>query len=255
MVTELIEKQLVDAGLHKDSIERMINHYKNMRFYLSISKFEEVGLHVGKFCENTGNLILNILGQDIELKPELGKILDKIEKVNNIPNVDPMIKITIPRILKAAYDMRSKRDAVHVNLTIPVNHVDSNLAVEMCTWIISELIRVYGSVQDMEIAYNLISSLSETISPYVDTYEGKKLIMSNKLTVPQEILVHLLIARDDVLIEDLVKWIPNTNQNHIRTVLRQLEKKRELHYTDQKSKITPLGAAKAIEIIQENFAE
>lgn len=225
MTSELIKKQLIDAGLHKDSVERMINHYKDMRFYLSAGKFEEAGLHVGKFCENVGNLILSILGQEIELRPELGKILDKIEEVNNIPNVDTMVRITIPRVLRAIYDIRSKRDSVHVNLQIPVNHVDSNLSVNMCTWILSELIRVYGSPQNMDTAHDLINSLSETISPYVDEYKGKKLIMSNKLTVPEEIIVHLLNSHGEVLVEDLVKWIPNTNLNHIRTVLRQLQEK------------------------------
>jgi len=249
-----IRNILVNGGLNEDLVRRLIRHYKDMRFYLSDNKYEEAGLHVGKFCENAGNIILDVLGQPIEMRPQMEPILQKIESYNRRTNLDPMVRITIPRFLRAAYEMRSKRDAVHVNLEISVNKSDSHVAVHICSWILSELLRVYGQ-KDMDKAAEIISFLSKDITPYLDDYEGKRLVMSNKLSVSQEILVQLLYANDNVPVKNLIEWIPKANANHIRTCLRQLEERRYIHYNKEKdvAKITILGINEAKKIIEEFF--
>lgn len=250
MLTNKIKKQLVEAGLDEGSVERMLRHYKDMRFHFGNGKYEEASVHIGKFCENAGNIVLDILGQPIESSPSLGPILNTIEKLekNQISqDVDLMIKLTIPRFLRAAHDMRSKRDGVHTNLVIPVNHGDSSVAVQICSWVLAEFIRVYGAPNNLTEARKLIDSLAQPLSPFFDEYNGIKLIMSNQLKVSQEILVHLNNSPGGELeVENLISWIPNADSNHIKTNLRQMAERRMVHYTRDKAKITPLGV-KAIE--------
>jgi len=247
VTTDEIKSQLVEGGLNKGSVERMLSHYENMRFYLGNRKYQETILHVGKFCENAGNIILDILGQPLENSPSLGSILSTIEKNQNNQNVDALIRLTIPRFLRAAYEIRSRRDGVHTNLEVPVNHGDASMAVQMCSWILAEFVRVYGAPKNLTQSRNLIESLAQPLSPFVDEYDGRKLIMSNKLSVPQEILVHLNNSPGGELeVDDLVRWIPGATSNHIRTCLRQHASNRMVHYADDKAKITPIGS-KAIE--------
>ncbi len=250
MLTNEIKRQLVEAGLDETSVEGMLSHYKEMRFYLGNGKYQEAILHVGKFCENSGNVILGILEQPLEKSPTLGSILTTIESQNN-QKIDAMIRLTIPRFLRAAYEMRSRRNGVHTNLELPVNHGDANIAVQMCSWILAELVRVYGAPKNLTESRKLIESLAQPLSPFVDEYDGRKLIMSNQLKVTQEILIHLNNSPGGELeIEDLVKWIPNATSNHIKTCLRQMMTKRTVHYTGDKAKITPLGSKAIEEVIK-----
>src|SRR3989338_5191647 len=109
-MTDEIKRQLVEGGLDEASVDRMLEHYREMRLYLGGGKYQEAILHVGKFCENAGNIILGLLGHPIEASPSLGLILTKIEKTQGDNNVDQMIRVTVPRFLRAAYEIRSKRD-------------------------------------------------------------------------------------------------------------------------------------------------
>ncbi len=243
MISEDIIQQLLGAGLDADSVTRMLGHYKDMRFFLGNGRYQEAILHVGKFCENAGNIVLGILGQPLEQSPSLGSILTAIERHQNVASVDSMIRIAVPRFLRAAYEIRSRRDGVHTNLEIPVNHGDANMAVQICSWILAEFIRAYGAPQNLTKARKLIENLAQPISPFIDEYNGIHMIMNNKLSKSQEILVHLNNSPGGELeVEQLTRWIPGATTNHIRTSLRQLQGRRLVHYAGERAKITPLGS-------------
>jgi hypothetical protein len=256
MTLNEIEKRLLDAGLHEQSVKRMLNHYKEMNLCYGSGKFQECGLHMGKFCENVGNIIIKELGGQVHASPQLNNILTEIDNLNNNTTVDKMIRVTIPRFLRAAYDLRSQRDAVHTNLETPVSHADAHAGVNLSRWILAELIRVYGSAKHIDEAAALIESLTRQVSPYIDDYEGRRLIMSNKLSVSQEILVHLYNWPAGGLDVSLLnQWIPKVNMNHIRTSVRQLQYKRLVHYDGQNAKITPLGVKEVENILNQIDAE
>lgn len=250
MTAEEIKTILLNEGLHEESVERMIESYKQMRLYYGMRRYPEVGNHVGNFCENCGNLILDVLGENIRPSASLHTILQDIESNNDDPAVDKMLRITIPRFLRAAYDMRSNRDTVHANLEIPVNHADQRNAVTACTWILSELVRIFGD-SSMDEARNLIEHLASDISPYVDEYQGRRLIMTDELSGPEEILIHLYNAPIDVEVNDLKNWVPGLDLNAVRQNLRDMERRREVIYEGDHAKITPIGARKAEDIIEE----
>lgn len=229
----------------------MLENYSEMRLFYGTGRYEVVGTYVGNFCENAANIVLQILTGDIDPTPSLGTILQEIERNNNDPSIDKMLRITIPRFLRAAYEMRSHRDTVHVNLEVPVNQSDQYVAVTMCGWILAEFVRIYGDAEAEE-ARELIEGLARNVSPYIDEYKGKRMVMTGELNVPEEILVHLYNAPGDVHIDDLVEWIPAANDsNHVRTNLRRMEDRREVFYSGDYAKITPLGAEKAEKLIEE----
>lgn len=255
MTTTEIKSILVDSGLHEESVERMLENYAEMRLFFGTGRFEVVGAYVGNFCENAANIVLHILTGDIESSPSLGNILQEIERNNNDPAVDKMLRITIPRFLRAAYDMRSNRDTVHVNLEVPVNQSDQYVSVSICGWILAEFVRIYGDAEADE-ARELIEGLARPVSPFIDEYNGRRMIMTGDLSVPDEILIHLYNAPGDVHVGDLVEWIPTANDSgHIRTNLRRMQDRREVFYSGDLAKITPIGAEKADDLIEDHFEE
>lgn len=255
MTTSEIKSVLVDAGLHEESVERMVENYAEMRLFYGTGRYEVVGTYVGKFCENSANVVLDILTGDIDESPSVGTVLQEIERNNNDSTVDKMIRITIPRFIRAAYDMRSNRDTVHVNLEVPVNQSDQHVAVSICSWILAELVRIHGDAEAEE-ARELIETLSYPVSPYIDEYKGRKMIMTEELSVPEEILIHLYNVPGDVYVEDLVNWVPDANDtNHVQTNLRRMQDRREVFYEGDTAKITPIGAEKAEELVNEHLED
>ncbi|MBI2583230.1 MAG: hypothetical protein HYW25_01055 [Candidatus Aenigmarchaeota archaeon] len=245
-----IVKALHESGLDRQTVENMLSHYRKMRWEYAMADHEAVGMHAGKFCENASNLVLSILTGQMEERPQLGNVLTKIDKAQPNTQVDDMIRVTIPRMLRAVYELRSKRGTVHVNLRMKVNEIDSKLTLDICSWILAEFLRVYHS-SDMDIAWKLIDRVSKVQLPFIDEYRGKKLIMNAKLSVPEEVLLHLINAGVEVPVDELIKWIPNADRNHVLTVLRQLHDKRLVHYDEGFAKITPLGATEAGRLISE----
>lgn len=252
MTAQEIKDILINEELHSETVDRIIASYEELRLFYGMKKYEDVGNHVGNFCENAGNLILDILGADIKEDQSLGTILDEIEKYNNTTDIDKTIRLTIPRFLRAIYDLRSYRDTVHVNLKVPVNHADQNAAVNMCSWILAELVRAYGE-KDMEETANLIETLASDTSPYIDEYKGRKLVLSGALETTEELLIHLYNAPGALSVDKLVEWIPGVNRKLVQTNLSNMEDRRTVFYDTDSAKITPLGAQKAEAIIDEKI--
>lgn len=254
MTSEEIEEILKDEGLHEETVERLVKSYEKMRLYYGMKKYEDVGSPVGNFCENAANLVLDILGENVKPSQSLGNLLAEIERNDNDSSVEKTVRITIPRFLRATYDMRSNRDTVHVNLEVPVNHADQKAAINMCTWILAELVRAYGD-KNMEETAKLIENLASDVSPHIDEFRGRKLITSGELETSEEILIHMYNAPGAVLVEDLAKWVPDADKNLIQTNLRNMEDRREVFYETDSGKITSLGAEKAEELIEDRLEE
>ena len=254
MTVEFVRTELVDAGLHEESVEDLIQHYRDMRFHLSNENYVEAGAHVGNFCENLANIIRVETGEGIDPHIQVGDFLDDILN-GNIPKngLDYEVYTTIPRTMRVAYDLRNNRDSVHVNLEVEVNHSDTQTAVRLCTWMLSELLRIYTDAEHRDDVAKLIEQLATPMTPYVDTYNGNRIVMSEDLELQEELLVHLYAFGREVDSEILTEWIIGADKHTVGSCLGNLKQKRKVHYEDGVAKITPVGVQEAKEIVEENF--
>lgn len=254
MSAELVRNQLLDAGLHEESVKNLINHYQDMRFHLSNENYIEAGTHVGNFCENLANIILAETGEGIDPRIQVGSFIDKILNGHyEKDGLDYEIYTMIPRAMRIAYDLRSNRDSVHVNLEVEVNYSDTQTAVRLCTWMLSELVRVYGDDEHLDDIAELIEDFAAPLTPYIDNYKGKRIVMNRGLDLEEEIIIHLHSEGKEVAAEQLVEWIPDENGHKIKSKLGNLKQARKVHYEDGMAKITPLGVEDAEDIIDEKF--
>jgi len=257
MSVELVREQLVNAGLHQESVDRLLRHYQDMRFHLSNANYEEAGAHVGNLCENLANIILGRTDEGVQDHLSVGTFIDTIENNNyeGTRDLDYEVRVSIPRAMRVAYDMRNNRDSVHINLEVPVNHSDTQTAVRLCTWMLAELLRVYGDEGEVDEIAELIEELAQPLNPYIDSYNGKRVIMSRELDVKEELLVHLHAVGREVDADQLAEWILGANGHTIKSKLGNMKQARQVHYEDGMAKITPLGVEEAKEIIEEHFDE
>jgi hypothetical protein len=254
MSVEFIRSELLNAGLHEESVNDLIEHYRDMRFHLSNENYVEAGAHVGDFCENIANIILAETGEGIDPHISVGEFLQQILNGNLPQNgLDYEVRTTIPRTMRVAYDLRNNRDSVYVNLEVEVNHSDTQAAVRLCTWMLSELVRVYSDADDRDKIAQLIEQLAAPMTPYVDNYNGNRIVMSNNLDLEDEILVHLYALGREVKFDKLNDWIIGANSPAISGTLGRLKQNRKVHYEDGMAKITPIGVEVAEKIVEEHF--
>jgi hypothetical protein len=174
-----IRTQLVQAGLHEESVDRLINHYTKMRRYLREENYDDVGNHVGNFCENVVNILRDFVGLGVEDHPDLDTFVNEITGRKYDPTgLDYETQFVLPHTLRAAYDLRDRRDSVHVNLEIPVNHSDQQTAVRQCSWILAELVRYFGDKEDLDEIRLLIEELARPVS---SLYEDKRVYLIGKV--------------------------------------------------------------------------
>lgn len=166
MVFEQVRQELLDGGLHEESVERLLDHYQRMQGRLAESEYDEAGTHIGNFCENMVNILRDQMGESIESRPSVGTFVDHCTS-GNIGSCEPdSIRVQLARTLRTAYDIRNNRDSVHVNLTVPVNYADTQAGIAMCSWMLAEILRVYGDgeeADDMEEIGELIEELAEPV--------------------------------------------------------------------------------------------
>lgn len=256
MSLEIIRNELISAGLHEESVERLLDHYQDMRFHLGNEDYVEAGAHIGNFCENVANILLEEVGEGAQPHVSVGDVVEKMVNGHfDTEQLSPEIYLTVARMLRAVYDIRNNRDSVHVNLQIPVNQSDTQTAVRISSWILTELLREYGNKHDDDVddIAAQIEDIASPLTPYIDSYEGKRIIMSRELSVEEEILVHLHAYRKALEADTLSEWIIDANGHTVKSKLGNMKQAKKVHYEDGMAKITPLGSAEAESIIDEQF--
>lgn len=167
MSFEKVKQELLKGGLHEESVERLLNHYQSMHGRVEQGEYDEAGTHIGNFCENMVNILRDMMGESVEPRPSVGTFVDHSTS-GSIGGGEPhSIRIQVPRVLRAAYDIRNNRDSVHVNLQVPVNRADTQAGISMCSWMLAEILRVYGDgseTSDMVEIGELIEELSEPVT-------------------------------------------------------------------------------------------
>lgn len=167
MSLEQVRQELLDGGLHEESVNRLLDHYQSMQTRMGESNYDEAGAHLGNVCENIVNIVRYQMGEDVLDHPQVNDFVEDCLNGSIGVGEPDSIRLQIPRVLRAAYDIRNNRDSVHVNLRVPVNHADMQAAFAMCSWMLAEILRVYGDgdhSEDMEEVAELIDEISEPVT-------------------------------------------------------------------------------------------
>jgi len=120
------------------------------------------------------------------------------------------------------YTIRSKRGAVHINKEVSPNYIDCTFVVSSCNWILSELLRLFLTKKQEEVL-RIINSISKINIPLVEEINGELVILEQKMTAKEQILI-LLQQKYPSLIQrsDLKKWVKGKSVRQINRALSDL---------------------------------
>lgn len=195
-------------------------------------RWEAVGLKAGKLCEIVHSILAGHVAGSFPASPSKPRnMLDACLALEKAPSsFSRSVRIQIPRILIALYELRNNRAIGHVGGDVDPNHMDAELFLRSAKWILAELVRVFGNASVQE-AGALIESLTERIFPII--WEGRdvKRVLNPKLAAGEKALVLLYSSAEGATAKQLATWMDYSNLSRLRnTVLADLHDKALVHF-------------------------
>ena len=164
-----------------ETYEELVSQHRSGNLEVALTK-------AGRFVENTLRAIEFI--RTGAILTEIKQVQATVRQIENDINLPDSLRLLIPRVVFGMmYDLRNKRDAVHVKEIDP-RRIDSFLCVAAAGWVMAELLRLYHSSDDAAVTSSMLA-LSRTSIPYVESIDCELFVGQS---VPARIEVLLLLA-------------------------------------------------------------
>jgi len=244
--------KLLSKHIKEELVLILFEHYQKLKQKFFLGQYESSLLNCAKF----GEVVIRILeyltkgnytpfGKNVSLD-DLTKELEQLPK-DKFPD---SIRIHIPRIIRATYDVRSKRGVAHIGDINP-NLMDATFVISACDWILAEFIRLYHT-SDPNEAQTIIDSIVERKIPIIEEFGDNLKVLNPALSVADKILIILYKKRPNyVSTINLKQWIKTKSPSHITTALRQLDDAALVYRNEENNTITQKG----IEYVEKNFTK
>jgi hypothetical protein len=181
---ETILSTTIDAGV----VANLLDTYELLLARNRAGDYQAALMQAGRFVEHTFRVI-EFLRTGI-VPASIKSISKTMREIEGDTSTNQSLRQLIPRAAYGMiYDVRSKRNAVHVNEIDP-SAIDTSLAIAAAGWILAELMRLYHSGGDQEIS-SMMSALTRAKLPLVEVIENEVVVTSK---VPVNIEMMLLLA-------------------------------------------------------------
>jgi len=220
------------------AFKRVVKNFRERRW-------EPAELNGGKLCEVVYSILKGYADgkYPARAKKPRNMVLACQNLENEAAGAPRSIRIQIPRVLIALYEIRNNRNVGHIGGDVDPNHMDAVCVLQMAKWIMAELVRVLHDV-DTERATPIVERLVERDTPLIWEVNGKKRVLNAALSMRDKTLL-LLHATDGPVEEPaLVAWLEHSNASvYRRDVLRRLHRERLIEYnaTARTALISPNG--------------
>lgn len=211
--------------------------------------YDSAGLSAGKLAETVLRLVQSeVAGTYIAFGKHISNFPDECRRIIQDPGggQPESLRIIIPRLLVLLYTLRGKRGIGHVGGDVDANQIDLKMIVQLCDWLMCELIRIYHNLPLVE-AQPIVDALSTRAIPDIWHVVGKMRVLRTDLNFKQKVL---LLAYDEMTnglsSSHLFEWTEHSNFAVFKkTVLKVLHKEKFIEY-DKESQtvyISPRGIA------------
>jgi len=234
------------AGVPDNFEDELFAKYREIERNFRERRWEPSELNGGKLCEVAYSILRGYV--DGSFPPKPGKPSNFGAACNDLEKVDAKygrsIRLLIPRMLIALYDIRNSRSVGHIGGDVDPNQMDSICVLHMAKWVVAELIRLFYDVS-IEEARQIVETISDREMPLIWDTGSVKRVLDTNLTMLEKTLVLLYSASGPTSEGELIASLEHSNPSvYRRDVLRKSHKARLIEY-DQISKMTkisPLGS-------------
>jgi len=230
--------------------EPLLKSYGEIATNFSEHRWEPSELNGGKFCEVVHTILAGALSGSYAPKPSKPKNMvlacQSLENIKADPNRtgDRSLRILIPRMLVALYDIRSNRGVGHAGGDVDPNLMDATVVYQMASWTLAELVRVFHGVTTQEAQDTADALVERKLALVWDTGDLKRVQDPNMDKGDQALL--LLHSKPGWVEEkDLFHWVEYSTLSNFRgNILKEYHKNRLLEYDTAagRVRISPLGS-------------
>lgn len=220
----------IPSGLRDPLLDAFNHILKNFRE----NRWEPAELNGGKLCEIVYTILRGHVDAKFPSKPSKPKnMVDACKALEQADqNVFPRsIRIQIPRVLMALYEIRNNRGVGHAGGDVDPNHMDAVVVVEMSKWIMGELVRIFHGV-DTKTAQEVVETIVQRTLPIVWEVNGQRRVLKPDLSARDQTLILLYNSAVPLKDADLMKWVGYSNVTRFREVIERLHDERLVDYGD-----------------------
>jgi hypothetical protein len=231
----------IPTGLRQELLDEFAKITRNYRE----GRWESAELDGGRLCE----IIYTILEGYIDgaypskaSKPS--KFKDACERLATADKAKfpESIRIAIPRVLVALYDIRNRRGVGHVGGDVNPNHMDSVLVLAMAKWLVAELVRLFHRA-DIDTSTAVVEALVDRSLPIVWEVDGIKRVLDASLKLADQTLLLLYSSPRGLTDRQLAEYLEQKRVANYRRVLEPLHKGRLIEWNKGTGlvKLSPKG--------------
>jgi len=215
------------ATLRKELLaayEETLRNYRERRW-------EPAELNGGKLCEIVYTILKgHVTGAFPAKSSKPSNMVDACRALEQASTFPRSIRIQIPRMLVALYEVRNNRGVGHVGGDVNPNHMDAACVLEMSKWVMSELVRVFHDTSTEEAAL-AVDSLVERTSPTVWKVGNNLRVLDYQKSMKDKLLLLAYHSRGAVQEADVFRWVEHSNASVFRRdIVRPLHKTKLIEY-------------------------
>lgn len=225
--------------------EELLDKYREIERNFRESRWEPAELNGGKFCEVVYCIIRgHVDGSYPHKLSKPSNFYDsclKMEKESS--TFGRSIRIQIPRMLAALYEIRNNRNVGHIGGDVNPNHMDAVFVLQSAKWILAELVRIFHGVSLPE-ATAIVETLTERQMPLVWDTGTIRRVLDTGLSMLEKTLVLLFGSTLPMPESELVASLEHSNPSvYRRDILRRAHSQRLIEYSSDTKlvQISPLG--------------
>jgi hypothetical protein len=246
-----MKKEQVLGNLPKTLRDELVDEFNKIVKNYREERWEPSEMSGGKLCEIVYSIIAGyIAGSYPDKSSKPNNMVDACKAFERAPATFPRtIRIQMPRVLVALYEVRSNRGAGHVGGDVDASHMDATFVLYAAKWLVAELVRHFHKV-DTTTATQAVELLTEREIALIWTVNGQRRVLDAKMSKTDQTLV-LLASLQQATDKELFAWVEHSNLSIYRKkVLRVGHKDRMWEYNAKTGIVTPsqlgIKAAEAI---------
>lgn len=224
----------------------LITEYNKIVRNFREERWEPAALNGGKFAEIAYTILSGYAEGRFAASPSKPRnMVDACRKLEHATSVPRSVRIQIPRVLIALYEIRNNRSIGHVGGDVDPNQMDANLVLAMARWTMAELVRIFHDTT-IAAASQAVELLTERVMPLLWDVAGTTRVLAPKMSARDKALVVLYGKGSTLDVGHLAKCVEYGNVSRFRSkVLGDAHKEALLHMDGAKDSVTisPLGVA------------
>jgi hypothetical protein len=245
------------AGLPPKLRADLVGEFQKIVSNYAESRWEPAELSGGKLAEAAYCICEGIAtGAFPAAATKPSNMVDACKKLEGHTGAPRSVRIQIPRMIVALYEIRNNRNVGHLGGDLDPSHMDAVCVLQMAKWIVAELVRVLHSLS-IEEATAVVDALVEREVPLVWKVGGRRRVLDPDMRMPDKTLVLLHGVAGPAAEDELRSWVERPEARlYRRDVLRRLHAAKLVEYDPAAGtvEISPLGVARVEEKILKQAA-